>query len=61
LNAPASNQQIVARIRLRVETGQYATPRHVREIRLDELQQNQKRAALAEMALRVGLVSNHDL
>jgi hypothetical protein len=28
---------------------------------LDELPQNQKRAALAELALRVGLVSNHDV
>lgn len=58
---PASNQQIAREVFLGVD----AVKRHLRGLfarfGLGELQQNQKRARLAELALRLGIVSQRDL
>ena len=59
--APASNQEIAKEVFLSVD----AVKRHLRTMfakyGLDELPQNQKRAALAELASRFGLVSSRDV
>ncbi len=60
-HAPASNQQIADEIHLSVDTVKAQLRTMFGRYGLDELPQNQKRAALAELALRVGLVSNHDV
>ncbi len=58
---PASNQQIAREVFLGVD----AVKRHLRTLfgrfGLGELPQNQKRARLAELALRLGIVSQRDL
>jgi len=58
---PASNQQIAKELYLGID----AVKRHLRvlfaQFGLGELPQNQKRARLAELALRLGLVSQRDL
>jgi hypothetical protein len=58
---PASNQQIAREVFLGVD----AVKRHLRalfgQFGLGELPQNQKRARLAELALRLGIVSQRDL
>jgi hypothetical protein len=58
---PASNQQIAREVFLGVD----AVKRHLRilfqRFGLGELPQNQKRAQLAELALRLGIVSQRDL
>ncbi len=58
---PASNQQIAQEVFLGVD----AVKRHLRTLfgsfGLGELPQNQKRARLAELALRLGIVSQRDL
>jgi hypothetical protein len=58
---PASNQQIAREVFLGVD----AVKRHLRTLfqrfGLGELPQNQKRARLAELALRLGIVSYRDL
>jgi pSer/pThr/pTyr-binding forkhead associated (FHA) protein len=60
-HAPASNQSIAAEIFLSVDTVKTQLRAMFAKYSLDELPQNQKRAALAELALRVGLVSSQDL
>jgi DNA-binding NarL/FixJ family response regulator len=58
---PASNQQIAREVFLGID----AVKRHLRtlfaQFGLGELPQNQKRARLAELALRTGIVSQRDL
>jgi hypothetical protein len=58
---PASNQQIAGEVFLGID----AVKRHLRTLfqsfGLGELPQNQKRARLAELALRLGIVSQRDL
>jgi hypothetical protein len=58
---PASNQQIASEVFLGID----AVKRHLRMLfgrfGLGELPQNQKRARLAELALRMGIVSQRDL
>jgi hypothetical protein len=58
---PASNQQIAREVFLGID----AVKRHLRALfqkfGLGELPQNQKRARLAELALRLGIVSQRDL
>jgi DNA-binding NarL/FixJ family response regulator len=58
---PASNQQIAREVFLGVD----AVKRHLRTMfqrfGLGELPQNQKRARLAELALRLGIVTQRDL
>ena len=58
---PASNQQIAREVFLGID----AVKRHLRTLfgrfGLGELPQNQKRARLAELALRTGIVSQRDL
>ncbi len=58
---PASNQQIAREVFLGVD----AVKRHLRTLfqrfGLGELPQNQKRARLAELALRLGIVAQRDL
>ncbi len=58
---PASNQQIAREVFLGLD----AVKRHLRtlfaQFGLGELPQNQKRARLAELALRLGIVSQQDL
>jgi FHA domain len=58
---PASNQQIAREVFLGVD----AVKRHLRimfgRFGLGELPQNQKRARLAELAMRMGIVSQRDL
>ena len=58
---PASNQQIAREVFLGVD----AVKRHLRALfaafGLGELPQNQKRARLAELAMRLGIVSERDL
>ncbi len=58
---PASNQQIAREVFLGID----AVKRHLRTLfgrfGLGELPQNQKRARLAELALRLGIVSQRDL
>jgi FHA domain len=58
---PASNQQIAQEVFLGID----AVKRHLRVLfarfGLGELPQNQKRARLAELALRTGIVSQRDL
>jgi hypothetical protein len=58
---PASNQQIAREVFLGID----AVKRHLRTLfgrfGLGELPQNQKRARLAELALRMGIVSQHDM
>jgi pSer/pThr/pTyr-binding forkhead associated (FHA) protein len=57
---PATNQQIADALFLSVD----AVKKHLRSMfqkfEIDDLPQNQKRARLAELALRAGLVSSHD-
>lgn len=58
---PASNQQIAGEVFLGID----AVKRHLRTLfqrfGLGELPQNQKRARLAELAMRLGIVSQRDL
>ena len=58
---PASNQQIAREVFLGID----AVKRHLRTLfgrfGLGELPQNQKRARLAELAMRMGIVSQRDL
>jgi hypothetical protein len=58
---PASNQQIAGEVFLGID----AVKRHLRALfgrfGLGDLPQNQKRARLAELALRLGIVSQRDL
>lgn len=60
-HAPASNQEIATAVFLSVDAVKTNLRSMFGKYGLDELPQNQKRAALAELALRVGLVSSHDL
>jgi pSer/pThr/pTyr-binding forkhead associated (FHA) protein len=59
--APTSNQQIASEVFLGID----AVKRHLRNLfqsfGVGQLPQNQKRARLAELALRLGLVSQRDL
>ncbi len=59
--APASNRHVAEELFL----SQDAVKAHLRALfhtfGIDHLQQNEKRACLADMALRYGLVSRHDL
>ena len=61
LYAPASNQQISEEVYLSVDTVKTTLRAMFVKCGLDGLPQNQKRAGLAEFALRVGLVTSHDL
>lgn len=60
-HAPASNKEIAAEVFLGVDTVKTQLRALFAKYALDGLPQNQKRAGLAELALRVGLVSVHDL
>jgi pSer/pThr/pTyr-binding forkhead associated (FHA) protein len=61
LHAPASNQQIADEVFLGVDAVKMQLRALFGKYGLNELPQNQKRAGLAEYALRVGLVTRHDL
>ncbi len=61
LHAPASNQQISEEVFLGVDTVKMQLRAMFTKFGLNELPQNQKRAGLAELALRTGLVSVRDL
>jgi pSer/pThr/pTyr-binding forkhead associated (FHA) protein len=61
LHAPASNQQIADEVYLSVDTVKTTLRAMFGKYGLDELPQNQKRAGLAEFAVRVGLVTSRDL
>ena len=61
LYAPASNQQIAEEVYLSVDTVKTTLRAMFGKYGLDELPQNQKRAGLAEFAVRVGLVTSRDL
>jgi len=58
---PASNQQIAEETFLSVETVKMHLRALFSRFGLAELSQNQKRARLAEVALRVGVISRRDL
>lgn len=60
-HAPASNQTIADEVFLSVDAVKTQLRAMFAKYQLDKLPQNQKRAALAELALRAGLVSSHDL
>jgi hypothetical protein len=61
LHAPATNQQIADEVFLGVDTVKMQLRTLYGRFGLEQLPQNQKRAALAELAMRVGLVSRRDL
>ncbi len=58
---PASNQQIASEVFLGVEAVKRQLRALFQSFELGELPQNQKRARLAELALRLGIVSQRDL
>lgn len=60
LHAPATNQQIADEVFLSVDAVKMQLRTLFGRYGLNELPQNQKRAGLAEFALRVGLVSSRD-
>ncbi len=61
LHAPATNQQIAAEVFLGTDAVKMQLRTLFGKFGLNHLPQNQKRAGLAEMALRVGLVTRRDL
>lgn len=60
-HAPASNQTIAAEVCLSVDAVKTQLRAMFSRYGLDSLPQNQKRAGLAELALRIGLVTGRDL
>jgi len=60
-SAPASNQQIADEVFLSLDAVKMQLRGLFSRFDLNELPQNQKRAGLAQFALRYGLVSPHDL
>lgn len=61
LHAPATNQEIATEVCLSVDTVKAQLRAMFARHGLDGLPQNQKRAALAELALRTGAVASRDL
>jgi DNA-binding NarL/FixJ family response regulator len=59
--SPATNQQVADELVISVDTVKSTLRALFAEFGVDHLPQNQKRAALAQAALRSGAVSRHDL
>jgi DNA-binding NarL/FixJ family response regulator len=60
-HAPASNEQIAKEVFLTIDAVKMQLRTMFNRFGLDQLPQNQKRAGLAEVALRDGLVTRRDL